>query len=232
LWVAGLGAALVVPLALATHARNDVWNDAPTLWYDVAQKSPRDPRVYINLAHRLRAADRLEEAEGYLAGVLERHPDLADVWNTWAIVAEWDGRPGDAQDRFREAARLAPDEAIYQMKLGLVRVELEDVPGAVARLEESTRSHPEYAEGFFALAMALTHAGRTQDAAAAYEEVVRLDPDHGRAHRRLASHFARSGEFSRVAHHLREAQRQDPHNPELEALIRQADAVAAQASSP
>ena len=46
-WAIGATAALVLLLVVATHQRNIVWQDARTLWSDVAAKYPNDARRLI-----------------------------------------------------------------------------------------------------------------------------------------------------------------------------------------
>ncbi len=224
---AGVSGALVLALAVATWLRNETWNDAPGFWYDAAEKAPRDERVYVNLVYTLRAADRLPEAEPYMAAVVERRPELADAWNTFGIVAEWDGRRDDAAARFAEAARRAPDNPVYRMKQGSLLAAAGDLEGGIASLEATVRAHPEHASSHFALGTLLEEAGRIDAARAAYRETIRLDPKDRKARPRLVAILGKQSRFAEAAQLLREMQALAPHDRGVAGLLRQAEAAAA-----
>lgn len=56
----GLGAAVVVVLALATYQRNNVWQDDRSLWSDVVAKSPMKARGHNGLGHAYLEEDLLD----------------------------------------------------------------------------------------------------------------------------------------------------------------------------
>jgi len=74
-----------------------------------------------------------------------------------------------------EAVRLAPGLFAAHNALGRILVELDEVPRAVAELEEAARLAPESPEMYFALAHAYGRAGRTADAEKARATFQRLD---------------------------------------------------------
>ena len=56
------GTAALLLLGALTFMRNEVWRTHESLWSDALAKSPRKPRVYVNLGQALYLAGRVDEA--------------------------------------------------------------------------------------------------------------------------------------------------------------------------
>jgi len=68
---AGLGLALAVVLAAATHSRNRVYASEVDFWQDVAAKSPASPRAHNNLGIALALSCRRDAADAEFARAIE-----------------------------------------------------------------------------------------------------------------------------------------------------------------
>ncbi len=118
--------ALLVPLALATHARNTVWRTPLTMWQDAAAKSPHSYRARNNLGNSYFLARRYDLAlEEYLAAA-ELTDRYVEVFFNIAVALERLGRSAEAvpyYERFIQLApgSLAPQVAIARQRVGLLR---------------------------------------------------------------------------------------------------------------
>jgi tetratricopeptide (TPR) repeat protein len=81
---------------------------------------------------------------------------------------------------------------------------------ALARLTESLRLRPDYADTRYNMGLALSRLGRFEEAAEQYAEAVRLDPDHADAHANLGVMLSRQGRFDEAERRFATALRLDP----------------------
>ena len=59
------------------------------------------------------------------------------------------------------------------------------VPEATARYEQALRNHPDSAEAYNDLGVALVHLGRVPEAIENWRQALRIKPDYADAHRNL-----------------------------------------------
>ncbi len=81
---------------------------------------------------------------------------------------------------------------------------------ALARLAESLRLRPDYADTRYNLGLALSRLGRFDEAASQYAEAVRLDPSHADAHANLGVILSRQGRFDEAERQFARAVRLEP----------------------
>ena len=88
------------------------------------------------------------------------------------------------------------------------------------------RSHPEHANGHYALGHVRESRGRIESAKRLYRRTLEIESDHGDAQLRLALLLAREGDIAQALYHAREATRLQPEQEEarllFEALRREA----------
>jgi hypothetical protein len=100
--------ALLVPLALATHARNTVWRTPLTMWQDAVAKSPHSYRARNNLGSSYFVDQRWDLAlEQYEAAAVLQNRQVEVFYNV-AITLERLGRSAEAVLYYEEFVRLAP----------------------------------------------------------------------------------------------------------------------------
>ena len=88
-------------------------------------------------------------------------------------------RLDEAVDVLREGARLAPDDAEAQLKLGAGLLHLAgNAEGAVPVLQASLRLRADDPRAYGELGLALHRLGQHAEAVAAFAEAERLDPDY------------------------------------------------------
>ncbi len=87
--------------AFATHERNKVWFDEETLWQDVTEKSPHNPRGLMNYGLTQMAKGRLPVAKKYFEDALPLAPRYAYLHVNMAILTEAMGNSAEAEKEFK-----------------------------------------------------------------------------------------------------------------------------------
>ncbi|MHC4948036.1 MAG: tetratricopeptide repeat protein [Planctomycetota bacterium] len=112
-------------------------------------------------------------------------PRSADRWGRLAIAYRIYGYPERGDAAYELARRLAPDDYRWPYCYGSRLVD-EDVPRALAMLEESLALRDDHALLHVTYARALDRAGRAEEAEAAWRRALALEPDNVHARVGLA----------------------------------------------
>ena len=85
---------ILIMLLSATYLRNKMWMDEKSLWHDIAEKSPRKARVWVNLANAYR--DQPVKQKIYLEKALSLNPfyPLYYVYYSRALFANGEYQQG------------------------------------------------------------------------------------------------------------------------------------------
>jgi tetratricopeptide (TPR) repeat protein len=108
----GLVSLLLVPYAVATHERNEVWRSEASLWYDVTVKSPQNARGLMNYGLTRMAAGDYKSALDYFNRALVYAPAYMHLEVNLGIANGAINNDSEAEAHFRRALSLAPNEAI------------------------------------------------------------------------------------------------------------------------
>ncbi len=160
---AAVGAALALPLAVATWIRNEVWVDEVALWTDAAAKSPRKARPRNNLGVALGAAHREREALLQLQEAVRLDPGYARAHDNLGVVLSALGRDGEAEAEHLRAMALAPRDPEPDYNLGCMRLEEGRYGEAAAWLERALALQPGHVRATVNLGAAWNGLGRFQD---------------------------------------------------------------------
>jgi tetratricopeptide (TPR) repeat protein len=109
---AGLVSALCLLIlgghAVAVHVRNQVYRTQESFWRDVTEKSPGNPRGWMNWAIELLKRERFEPGEAALRRSLALDPGNPDVHvNLGVLLAGLRGDAAGAELHFRRALELS-----------------------------------------------------------------------------------------------------------------------------
>jgi Flp pilus assembly protein TadD len=89
--------ALIVGLALATCARNQVYRDEVTFWTDVAAKNPGNSRAFNNLGYALAGAGQPDAALAPYDRALQLTPADFKAWLNRRALCQSLGSEGRAE---------------------------------------------------------------------------------------------------------------------------------------
>ncbi|HMC90058.1 MAG TPA: DUF6165 family protein [Gemmataceae bacterium] len=120
------------------------------------------------------------------------------------------GNPAQAEQVFRQALDLDPDNADVWCLLGIVCRAQGHHAAAVASYREALKRRPDFVEGLNNLGNVLVDQGQFEEAADCYRQVLRLRPDYAQAHNNLGVAYRFQGKFADAAACYREALRLKP----------------------
>jgi arylsulfatase A-like enzyme/Flp pilus assembly protein TadD len=128
------------------------------------------------LGAALLAAGRAEDAERVLTDATADPQASADAWNALGVARASRGRPAEAAAAFDRAVVLAPDSARYWFNRALARRDAGDTRKAGEDLAALTTRHPDFVDGWRALADVRFQAADRAGAVVAWRQVLALAP--------------------------------------------------------
>ncbi len=194
----GAGLLLAV-LGGQTRGYARVWRDSEALWSDVLAKFPGTSLALNHLGrHYLDAQGDLERSLALFEAALRARPEsLAPLLN----LAEVRGRRGElaaAEEGYRRALALAPDQMEARRRAGRFYLESGRPAQAVEQLEAARERWPEQPQLHQELGQAYRALGQVGRARAAYERALALSPGEGEL-------WVALGDLYLEQHQLREA---------------------------
>jgi tetratricopeptide (TPR) repeat protein len=130
----------LVPLAVATRARNEVWRDDLTLWRDAELGNPRSPRVLFNIGEILIERGDIAGGEVYLRRALEVNPNFAPALANLGTIAASRGDLAGARRLLERAYDAEPDNWIAAVNLGDLALRRRDLLAARHYYEAAVRA--------------------------------------------------------------------------------------------
>ena len=95
--------------AYGTYQRNEVWNSAETLWYDVTVKSPNNARGLMNYGITQMSQGKYERAMKYFQKALALEPNYSYLHINLGILNNALRRDELAEKHFKTAKELSPN---------------------------------------------------------------------------------------------------------------------------
>jgi Flp pilus assembly protein TadD len=169
---------LAVGLALATNARNAVYESAESIWRSTVKVRPDNGRAHGNLGRVLAVQGRHGEAEEHLRRAVELDTTAVEARDNLANLLLGTGRPGEALRLLEEAVDLRPEDATTRIHLGNALLADGDATAAFGHFETAIRLRPSDAVAHSRTGSALAALGRFDEALAAQRRAVELDPNH------------------------------------------------------
>jgi len=207
----------------ATYQRNLVWKDEESLWLDVTRKSPDNGRGLMNYGNTLMAKGNYQQALDYFDRARRLTPRYATLFINLAIAEGALDREGQAEQDFKEALRLAPENPnsyTYYARwllaknrateaMGLLRKALELSPGDLfaAELRNSAqavelpasagRRDPAALSPEMYLNRSLQYYNdqRYAEAIVAAEQALKLRPDYAAAYNNICAAYNQLGQY-------------------------------------
>jgi tetratricopeptide (TPR) repeat protein len=109
-WAFAAAVGLVLLLAVATHHRNRVWQDARTLWNDVLAKYPQDARAYNNLGDVQEEAGETAPALEAFDNAIRLSPNYQKAYLNRGLLYAAQGKHFRAIEDFSQAIAIEPGE--------------------------------------------------------------------------------------------------------------------------
>jgi protein O-mannosyl-transferase len=137
---------------------------------------PRDPVAHLNIGAYEQQQGQLENALGEYQQVLSLTSDKRLRSNALGNSGSAYRHMGDAvraKQNYEDALRIAPNQIMSLLGMGLLAQRSGDLPAAISQYSHAMSVQPS-AEGYLLLARAFEQAGRTQDSQTATERARQL----------------------------------------------------------
>jgi protein O-GlcNAc transferase len=163
------------------------------------------PDELRNEAYRLYQAGDPAGAARLCEQLLRQEPRHAEAAYLLGVIAQDAGRLDQAAGRVGQAARLAPDNAVFANALGEVHLLLDRQAEAETCFRRALVLRPAYERAHNNLGRLLHARGDLAAARDCFAEAVRLNPSYATAHNNLGAVLQSRGEHDNAAAHFRQA---------------------------
>ncbi len=213
-WVAGVAALVAVPLAVATHQRNQVYASSLALWADTAAKRPDNPRAQCNLGAELAGAgDDLGAIFRYRAAIRLR-PDMGEAHDKLGASLYRTDHAASGMAEMEQALAICPADPLAQSNYGAALLETGHPDEALDHLAEAVALEPTNATYHYNFGNALNRSGKPGQAADEFVKALSLKPDYVEAHNNLGIVLFRLGKRGEAQAEFEAVLRLDPKSAE------------------
>jgi tetratricopeptide (TPR) repeat protein len=167
-------------LADAYLGRKEV-EPAARLFAQIVEARPI-PQTHVLIGGAYRDAGEFARAEAELQAALKQDPRVRRAHYLLAMaILDQKGNAGveEAIPHFQAELRLAPEDPVANLEMGVALVEGQRPAEAVAALAVAARSGPPSARAFYYLGRAQVGAGRASEAAASLKRALELSGEQG-----------------------------------------------------
>jgi tetratricopeptide (TPR) repeat protein len=175
-WLATGGALILLLLAGATYARNEVWRSDIRLWEDVIRKSPAKARGYNGLGLAYAHAGQWEPAIAMYGQALFRDPGYSVALNNLGGALHESGRYREAILAYSRAIELEPENPAFVNNRGITYARIGDLERAEKDYEKAVRLNDGYADAHHNLGLLSHLQGRYGEAIDHYSRAIALGP--------------------------------------------------------
>lgn len=140
--------------AFTSYQRNFVWQTEYSLWKDVTEKSPSQPRAWTNLGMEMIKQGKPDSARQYFEKALQIDPTYAQAWNNLGYLAEKQGDLSRALSRFLKAIDRDPNLTDALINAGKILVVMEREQEAIHYFDRAIKSKPGYPHSYNNMAIA------------------------------------------------------------------------------
>ena len=211
----GVQAAVVMLLALESHAYAGIFASEETIWNYALQRTPESWPAHFNLGCKLAQEGRLHDATEHLRQAVRINPNYAHSHKELGDVLFKTGDVASAMVQYREAVRIKPDYTIAYKNLGDALVKMNQDSKAMELYKMALNTNPNYADAHFALGNALLRTGQTTEAIEQFEQAILIDPNHAEAHNTLGALLFKEGRFDEAIDHFTASLKINPDNAVL-----------------
>ena len=176
--------------AVGSAVQSATYRDAEVLYRSTIARNPDAFAAHYNLAHRLQAEGRLEEAAHHYRETLRIRPDDARASNNLGKLLEDQGQPLLAIGYYRRALEIDPELLEAHNNLALMLQTQGQSEAAILHFRTALRIAPDAAAVHYNLARLLERLGRLDQSIAHYRGALETDPQAEPARAGLARALA------------------------------------------
>lgn len=189
---------------------------------------PKDEDSYIGLCEIALDKDDYNNGIEIASIGLSHLPHSYRLYVERGVMRAMKGQFDEAHQDFTTAEKLAPQEVLPSVALGLVSMQKGDLAKAIGLLREGAKQHPHDYFAQYWFAVALTHGGAApgtdeeKEALAALEASVRANPEFWHSRAELGKILLKRGEVDRAIAELEKASALNPSSTSPLYLLAQA----------
>lgn len=195
--VAGLVLCVGV-FAMATYARNNVWIDPISVWYDTVQKSPLKARPHVNLGAAYIARNQVDKGIHELELAVKLRPDYPVSLIALGTAYQMNGQFNEAGKSLQRALELDPGSAEAHNQMGANYRAQKKIDQAIAEYNIAIEINPDNPNSYYNLGSIYSDLGQKDEAMKEYELAAQYKPDFADAHNNLGVGYATRGEYDRA----------------------------------
>ncbi len=202
-------------LLASGYLRVDKVAAAERLFADIAKARPIAP-TYVLIGRTYRDFGQYEKARTALQTALKKDPRVRRAHyylGTVDVMSEGILRLNEAIDEFQQERRIAPDDPVTNLRLGMALVEAQRLPEALPSLEIAARAESAPADAFHYLGRCQLGLNRPADAVTSLQRALELthgpvvdEARLGNIHYQLALAWQKLGKADQAATHFAEAE--------------------------
>ena len=201
----GAMAAVIIILAIASHRRNVVWQQALTLWQDTVAKSPNKGRPYSELGAAYEQHGNYRQAFHAYQQALRLGPATHQTYNNLGnIYQHWQDYKR-ARWCYQQALQLHPNYSRAQLNLAIVYKKLKKVPEALRAYQQALQLDENFYLTHYNLALLYEEMQNYPRALAAYARARQLRPDFIEAYQNAGNVYYKLNDYRHAEKYYRQA---------------------------
>jgi tetratricopeptide (TPR) repeat protein len=158
-------------------------------WIQQVEKkiTPSEINTLLDKAVSYHKSGQYQLAENYYRQLLLISPKCHNSKFFLAMICQEKNELFEAEELFKNAARLAPGIAKYQLRLGNILLQQDKIDEALIYYQRTVELAPDTVAAYQNSGFALQKAGRLNEAESAFRQAIRLSPDNQELHNNLGS---------------------------------------------
>jgi protein O-mannosyl-transferase len=205
-FTSGVGAIVLVGLAILTWNQVRVWRDSETLWHSAVQANPTS-EAYFRSALFSETQGKYEDAISSYEQAVAINPGRWDAREKVAPLLEKQGRSKEAIKHYRKLLELKPKAVDARERLAGALANQGEMGEAVEQFRKVVDLAPERNDARVKLGTSLALSGRLQESTEVLIAAVKANPSDGRVVLKLGQVIAAQGSVSKAMPYFREAVR-------------------------
>ena len=200
------------PLAYATRQRNRDYYSSATMWADVRDKRPNNPRAHLGVGVQMHKEKRFDEAVECFRRARDIHYAYSDVHYNLAVALAARGDRVEAYQSYREAIRINSRRLEYSVSFVKTLVEDNRIDQAIRVLDDAVRDRPGATRLYDEAAELLFSRGNMDGAIAVLRRIIQISPQRAQPHINLGHALSNLDDLTGAAAAYEAAVRLDPDN--------------------
>jgi len=168
---------VLVPLAVQSARYLPVWKSDESLFVDILEKHPSNPRPYAWLGHIALEKGQLKEASVFFQKGITANPKYGENYIGMAAIALTLGNREEGRRWVEETLRVEPDHIGAITYMARLDYEQGQYERALERLESIPESSTNYLERFIIRSTCLKELGRMEEAKKVLKTYCRITTD-------------------------------------------------------